>query len=167
MLSKKLKDEYFYAIYKTSYIHITHYVCKILGDIELSKEIAQNSFAKLWEKGDFSEPKEVLTSFLFTIAYRESIDYIRREKRVSIYKKKILLDYISETNSLFDQYSAKNTKELIDKILVKMPDKTREIFILSRYKHLKNREIAHRLNISIKSVESSISKCIKEIREKI
>ena len=46
-----------------------------------------------------------------------------------------------------------------------MPETRKRIFILSRVKGLKNREIAEEMGVSIKTVEYHISKALEELRK--
>jgi RNA polymerase sigma-70 factor (ECF subfamily) len=59
----------------------------------------------------------------------------------------------------------KELQEHINTILEKLPERSREVFLLSRHEGLKNREIAEKLNISIKVVERHIGRALKALRE--
>jgi len=54
--------------------------------------------------------------------------------------------------------------ELLAHALEALPERTREIFRLNRQEGLKYREIAVRLSISIKTVESNMGKALKALR---
>ena len=55
----------------------------------------------------------------------------------------------------------------IEESIDSLPEKRREIFRLSREEGLKYREIAEKLNISIKTVETQMGLAIKTLREKL
>lgn len=59
----------------------------------------------------------------------------------------------------------KELSESIEQIMGELPPKCREVFLLSRSKGLKNREIAARLDISEKVVEKHIARALKRFRE--
>jgi RNA polymerase sigma-70 factor (ECF subfamily) len=61
----------------------------------------------------------------------------------------------------------KELQEHINSILAKLPERSREVFLLSRHDGLKNREIAEKLNISIKVVERHISKALNLFRSSL
>ena len=61
----------------------------------------------------------------------------------------------------------KELQEHINSILEKLPERSREVFLLSRHEGLKNREIAEKLNISIKVVERHISKALNLFRSSL
>jgi RNA polymerase sigma-70 factor (ECF subfamily) len=55
----------------------------------------------------------------------------------------------------------------IKKILETLPDKCRMVFEMSRFKSMKNKEIAVKLDVSIKTVEAHITKALKSLREQL
>ena len=58
-------------------------------------------------------------------------------------------------------------QHIVRKALLKMPEQSRNIFILSRYQNTPNRMIAEKLGISIKSVEFHITKALKILRTEL
>lgn len=63
-----------------------------------------------------------------------------------------------------EQLSTNEIKDEITRCVNALPDKCKKVFIMSRYHDLKNREIAEKLNITVKAVEKHISKALKDIR---
>jgi RNA polymerase sigma-70 factor (ECF subfamily) len=57
--------------------------------------------------------------------------------------------------------------ELVDKTLKYLPEQTRQIFVMSRYRNIPHKEIAKRLNISTKSVEFHITKTLRILRSEL
>ena len=60
---------------------------------------------------------------------------------------------------------ASELKEKIDSAIQGLPEKCREVFLLNRNEHLKYQEIADRLGISLKTVETQMSKALQHLRE--
>ena len=58
-------------------------------------------------------------------------------------------------------------QHIVRKALTKMPEQSRDIFILSRYQNTPNKMIAEKLGISIKSVEFHITKALKILRTEL
>jgi len=56
-------------------------------------------------------------------------------------------------------------KTLIDQIIAGLPQKRQQVFVLSRNEGLTNKEIAHQLNISEKTVEDHITHAIRHIKD--
>ena len=55
----------------------------------------------------------------------------------------------------------------INDAISELPEKCREIFILSRYENMKYQQIADMLQISIKTVETQMSKALQHMRERL
>jgi len=54
---------------------------------------------------------------------------------------------------------------LIQDTIDSLPERCREVFLMSRYEEMKNKEIAEKLNISVKAVEANITRAIAKLRE--
>ncbi|MDO5665064.1 MAG: sigma-70 family RNA polymerase sigma factor, partial [Bacteroidia bacterium] len=63
-----------------------------------------------------------------------------------------------------DQLQSKEIAKEINICISSLPQRCKEVFLLSRYDNFKNKEIAAHLNISIKTVEKHITKALQEIR---
>ena len=66
-----------------------------------------------------------------------------------------------------DIYINTELQEKLKKGIDLLPEKCREIFIMSRIRGLKNEEIAAELNISKRTVETQISKALKVLRAEL
>ncbi len=82
-------------------------------------------------------------------------------------KETVGLDGV-EVSTINTSVSALETEELyrlIQEAVFSLPDKCRNIFLLSRRENLTNQEIARKLNISVKTVEGQITKALKKIKK--
>jgi RNA polymerase sigma-70 factor (ECF subfamily) len=66
-----------------------------------------------------------------------------------------------------DHIEAAELESKIWQIINALPEKCREIFILNRFENKKYSEIASHLNISVKTVETQMSKALKSLRENL
>ena len=58
-------------------------------------------------------------------------------------------------------------RKRINQAIGELPDKCREIFVLSYLKDMKNSEIAQMLNVSVRTVEAHIYKALKNLRTRL
>jgi RNA polymerase sigma-70 factor (ECF subfamily) len=133
---------------------------------EVAEDIVQITFVKLWACRVTLKIKYSLKAYLYTSAKNNVISYYYRQ----LSKKTISLDLIKE--DLLPSYS---TQEHIDhseilslynRSLEELPDKCREVFVLSRSGY-SLKEIAQIQNISPKTVEIHISKALKYLRKRM
>ena len=74
---------------------------------------------------------------------------------------------VANQNNNYDQYYLEpGLATIIEKAIHSMPGRRLEIFRLSREEGLKYREIAEKLNISVKTVEAQMGMALKALREK-
>ena len=129
---------------------------------EDSEEIVQDTFLCLWKDSSDIRNTETLKPFLYTIAHRRIIDFIRKRMRSVAFE-----DYVLSSSHLsydggvvdFDQY-IKVVKQSADLL----PPSQKRVFLLSRLEGLSNQEIARRLSISEKTVKNQLSLGSKAMR---
>ena len=106
-------------------------------------------------------------SYLFAIA--RNLVYKETENRLQSEQVNIALkDRSIETESLMEEnIDADSLKEYIDTLVEQLPPSRKDIFHLSRRHHLSNKEIAARLSISEKTVETQLYRALRFIKQKL
>ena len=168
-INNKLFDEKEIEIlFRTYFAPLCQFSRKYTNDLDSAKEIVHDVFVTLWEKRNEINPDKQIKSYLFTSVYNRSLNYIRDNKK---FDKNIeiseLTKTIDESNSVEDMMDSAVLNARIQQALQKLPEKCREIFILSRFKELKYAEIAKKLIISVKTVEAQMTKALKILREEL
>lgn len=162
----KLGDEQaFELLFRKYYIRLCAFSNKFLNEPEDAKEIVQEVFVKIWEGRDEIDPEDSLKSYLFKIAQNLSINKLRRIKVESKYVEVFKIVYLEcHEYSSHDTLLAKELEENIANSISNLPTECRKVFELSRVEGLKYREIAEVLNISVKTVETQMTKALKYLR---
>jgi len=104
---------------------------------------------------------------LFTIAYNEICNIFRRRSHLQKFIGEQLIENSqtsSETEELIDFNSI---RVQIDKIIAKLPERQRTIFLKSREEGKSNKEIANELGLSSGTVDNYISESLKFIRSSL
>ena len=134
----------------------------ILGDEELCQDIIQEIFTDLWQRRKTLRIENV-KAFLFQAVRNKVAKHIRH-----IQLKRKHLEVIAKLSgvglSTEAIYELKELRQTIDEHLKALPNRCYQIFKLSRFEHYSNQEIAQQLNISIRTVETQISRAIKHLR---
>lgn len=146
--------------YKT----LSIYIVQFTNNMEDAEDIAQSTFVKLWEKRNKINITTSLKSYLFRSAYNSYMDQIRKEKRKDLMIAELKYQALTAT---IDEDSSKEEERVnkIKEVVNDLPDKCKEILLLSKSEGLKYKEIAERLGISIKTVESQIRIAFQKIRK--
>lgn len=168
-LFEKIKngnEKAFEILFHRYYCHLCAYASKILNDSISAEEIVQDFFVKLWEKRTVLSIETSIANYFFRSIKNLCINQIKHDKIKQEYSNKVMLQ--SEKNFVHDNYFTEiDLAEKIDASINSLPKKRREIFKLSREDGLKYREIAEKLNISIKTVETQMGLAIKTLHDKL
>ncbi|MDR2130322.1 MAG: RNA polymerase sigma-70 factor [Odoribacteraceae bacterium] len=152
------------TIFVCYFPRIKYYIKGLLKSGGIAEELTQEVFARLWENHASVKPSvKSLTSFLFTIAYRVTIDSLRsKQVRESYYNEQV--NQPGESASAEEDYMARETSRLVELLVERMPARQREIYKMSRHLGLSNEEIAARLAISKRTVENQLSLALNKIK---
>lgn len=136
------------------------------GDIDLSEDIAQDVFLKVWEKRDMIK-KSTVKSLLFTMGNNLLIDYYRNKTTTNKHRSQLQTSLQTENQSPHFLMEEKEFEDKLNTVLKMIPNGQREVFLMSRIDGLKYEEISTRLGLSIKAVEKRISKAMMIIKENL
>lgn len=136
---------------------------KKLRSKAIAEELVQNLFISLWVKRETVQIQH-LSSYLQTAIRYQVIDYIRsqmiRERYYQSAREQMTVqENLSESRLLLHELSI-----AIDNTIKKLPQKTQEIFRLSRYEKRSVKEIAQYMNLSEKAVEYHVTQSLKFMR---
>jgi RNA polymerase sigma-70 factor (ECF subfamily) len=125
------------------------------------EELTLDLFMHIWENRQTLQIQVSLKAYLFQAARNKCLNELRKQKNT------VSLDEISGEIIDAGVYSLEQAElqNLIHEAVLALPDKCREVFYLSRNENLSNREIAEKMNISVKTVEAQITKALKRIKE--
>lgn len=155
--------KYFFDWY---YDDLCNFVHVYLHDQVLSEEIVQDIFVYFWENKEKLQINTSVKSFLFSASKFKSLNLLRDTKT-----KKRIVETIGKTEPLItseEENSYLDTgefKKILDAAVDQLAPKCREIFLLSKFEDLSNREIAEKLGISVKTVENQMTIALKKLRE--
>jgi len=164
---KKLDEATFELLFKSNFKSLCWFAVKYVKDLDTAKEIVQDAFISLWEKKESIDLSKPVKSYLSTMIYNRSLNYLRDNKK---FNKDILSFENISPDATYHQTDKLIETEISNKInsaIEELPEKCREIFKLSRYEHLKYQQIADKLQISVKTVEAQMSKALQHMRIKL
>lgn len=159
-------ESMFEKVFKTHFQHLFNFALQFVPDDEAARDITQSVFIKLWEHRDNLDIDKSVKSYLFTSVRNACINHIRDNKK---FKSNILDIELAEMDfgEFSDTHTYNELEKKINEILSTLPEKSRQIFELSRFENKKYREIAEELEISEKTVEAHVSKVLKILREQL
>ncbi|MBO9201861.1 MULTISPECIES: RNA polymerase sigma-70 factor [Niastella] len=137
-------------------------------DLDTAKEAVHTGFIKLWDARENLTPGLSPKSYLYKIITNNVLDSLKHGKIKQQYMQFVLhtMPENASTNS-FDELSVKQLQSEINAAIAELPEQMRRVFELSRFEGLKYSEIAERLSISVKTVETQMGRALARLREKL
>ena len=145
----------FYRYYEPLY----HFVARRLPAGETPQDVVQDVFARLWQRRAAIKPDQPLKAYLYRIANNILIDHYRKREVRQAYAAQH-----TETTPTIAPVEHVDLEDHVREAIDHLPEALREVFVLSRFEELTYREIAALLGVSVKTVESRMSKALKQLR---
>ena len=125
--------------------NVYRFILKNLGHKEDSQDVVQTAFEKLWINREQID-NERSKSYLFTVAYHQMIDHIRKQKRITL--KEEFKDHTSITDK-----QEHNVKKILDEALHKLGETQRSLVLLKDYEGYNYHEIGEITGLSESQVK--------------
>ncbi len=166
-IGKKMKVEEFERLYFENYAFLCQRIYRFLRDEDITKDIVQDVFLKLWQKINELSIKESPKAYLQRACINQALNYLkekeRRDERAQSYAHDIASSN-GNSNRPDAIYQTSETSRNIDRAINQLPPACRNAFLLSRQELKSYKEISRLLNISVNTVEKHIGKALKELR---
>ena len=157
----------FELLFRSSYVSLVRYAKTLIKDHDTAEEIVQDLFFRLWQDREKLNIESSLNGYLFRSVHNKCLHYIEHKKVVDRHAGEMLLSRQEDQQSPSDILLYKELQAKIAAILERLPERCGQIFYMSRFEGLKYAEIAEKLSVSIKTVESNMGKALKEFRNEL
>jgi RNA polymerase sigma-70 factor, ECF subfamily len=164
--SLPLDEKSFEVLFKKHFKDLVFYAQRYVKDLDTAKEITHDAFISLWEKRDTFDTSKPATSWLGTTIHNKCLNHLRDNKKFD--RNIIAFEHLDpHTDHASDILISEETHKMVYKAIDELPEKCREIFNMNRFEELKYQEIADKLGISIKTVETQMSKALQHMRTRL
>ena len=150
----------FKMVYDLHFDAIRRYLTYRSGDLDLSSDIAQDVFMKVWTK-KIEITNGNIKSLLYKMAGEDFISHLRYKKVESNYLN--TLDFIIINQEEDDNFYAEKKKEF-KKALSELQEKQRVVFMMNKMDGLTYSEIAQSLGLSKKAIEKRMSQALSTLK---
>lgn len=160
---KKGDEKAFEALYKSFFSMLCMFSYRYVKKTDIAEEIVQDVFFHIWEKRNQFELTTSFKSYLYKSVHNNSLKHLRHQKIVLAYENSTTF---SGSEKVTGQNFLEETEvyQILHGVIDELPDRTRDIFQLNRFKGLKYQQIADQLQISVKTVEAHMSSVLKILR---
>ncbi|MEM6843311.1 MAG: RNA polymerase sigma-70 factor [Bacteroidota bacterium] len=162
-------DDYraFEKLFKATYGNLLRYAISLTSDKEEAENVVSEVFYKLWKNRSELTINTSVKSYLYSAVRNQALDGLRKARGTREAMAHFSSVPSNQTPSPEDYLIGQELEERIQRTINQLPEQRRLIFRLNRIEGLKYREIAQRLNISIKTVETQMSRSLKALRNVI
>lgn len=137
---------------------------RYVKDIYVAEEVVQDVFLKIWEQPHRVLAVKSIKSYLYKAVVNASINHLNRQKNIDEHHLKLVAELPDDcVNDLEEE---NEIILLVHREIEMLPIQCKKIFKLSRFEHLKYKEIAVQLGISEKTVENHIGHALKTLRNR-
>ncbi len=163
---KEGDERAFKALFQKYYSAMCHFAFQFLKDHEMAEETIQDLFVRIWEKHATLNIETSFKHYFFRSVRNQCLNQLQHQKIRKEYASIVMESSHQEIDT--DQYYIEvDLVERIEKSIASLPAKRQEIFRLSREQGLKYKEIADKLNISVKTVEAQMGLALKYLRDEL
>ncbi|HZL10349.1 MAG TPA: RNA polymerase sigma-70 factor [Prolixibacteraceae bacterium] len=159
---QKGNERVFDFVFKEYYVPLIRFSYSFVKEQDRAENLVQDVFVKLWEKRERLSKVDNILSYLMGMIRNQCIDSIRKEKADS--KAYLNIRPQMSANTTEEQISKNEFEEVLLKSILRLPERCRMAFELSRFDGYTNKEIAQRMAISLKGVEALIGRALKQLR---
>lgn len=175
LLGLELGDEsIFEYLFHLYFPRLRVFAFRMLDDFFVAEDLVQDVFISFWESRIKVKSVQQVKGLLFKMTRNACLNYIKHKKVEQKYAD--YLNYDSATNNIYmlsfleenemDELKNEMINE-VNSIISSLSPSCQQVFRMSKFQQLKNREISEKTGLNIKTVEKHISNAMSKIRERM
>lgn len=153
-------------LFREHYRGLCGWVLDYVHSRDAAEEIVQEMFLKVWDIVRRGSAQTVTRSYLYAAARNHAVSVLRHERVVQAHEETSAVQAANEPKkpTIEDDLIADELTRAMRSAVDRMPERRRQVFLLSRERGLTYAEIAHVLGISPKTVELHMTAALKSLR---
>ncbi len=147
----------FDSFFRKMYLPLGMFALRILEDAQSAEDIVEDTFMKAWSLIEEGKDIADFKAYMYRMVRNACISHLRNRKEM------VGLEFIPEVDEETVDTSERDAR--IWKAIDELPEKCRQVFLLSKQDGLSNEEIAVQMGISIKTVKNQMTKAFSRLRD--
>lgn len=160
----------FERLFQRWYAPLCMYAESVVKDRDVAEDLVQGMFCQLWEKREGLNIRESLQAYLYRSVYHAALNSLKHD-RVRLAFCEFEQRYGEQGENDVERFMDRKDREMLSREIHKaidtLPEQCREIFLMSRFAGKKSQEIADKLGISLRTVETQLYRAMKQLRGKL
>ena len=142
---------------------VYYQIKRIVTDHADADDIAQQVWIKIWDKLDGFKMESEFSTWLFRIAYNETLNYIQKQKKQGTsHSSSDILDYENATAST-DSPKSTEIQIRLDRAISQLPEKQKVVFMLRYYEGYDYEKIASIVGTTIGGAKANYHQAVKKV----
>lgn len=152
-------------LFRQYYAGLCKSLYRTLRDASLAEDIVQEVFVKVWDMRHSLRLDEAIPAYLYRSCYHAALNFLKSRKPQTDLGP--LEELVAGSQTAGQDLDLRETEDQVQRAIENLPPKTRLVFSLSRFEELSYKEIAERLEISVKAVEKHMGIALQRLRENL
>lgn len=157
----------FEKLFKEYYSALTRFAWRYVNSKAIAEEIVQDIFADLWDNREKWNIDYSIRSYLYKTVKNECLNYVKHQKVKEKYDGNWMEQKENPTIDFNYELREKQIKEAIKEAIEDLPQRAKMTYKLHRHDGLTYPEIAEVMDVSVKTVESQMTRTLKTLREQL
>jgi RNA polymerase sigma-70 factor (ECF subfamily) len=150
------------------WLRLVSFATGIAGSRDDASDVVQEVFLRVWEKGDAWLPSGSVSGYLYRIARNLALNSRRSAETRHRIEPRGQVHLVPETTPRPDEVMEQTSLEAeVASAVAALPERRREVFVLSRYHGLSYRDIAAALDLTVQTVANHMSAALSDLRERL
>ncbi|HSH45498.1 MAG TPA: RNA polymerase sigma-70 factor [Longimicrobiales bacterium] len=151
-------------LFRDHYAELCAFVYGYTRSHDVAEDIVQDLFMSVWKDPDRWAGDGGGRTLLFVAARNRALDHYRHRRVRDRYAQRTAAEGAASSPPPDEDVAQREIQQALDAAISNLPERARAIFVLSRKDGLTYRQIAQRLGLSVKTVETQMSRSLKKLR---
>lgn len=158
----------FEKLFRRYYLLLTRFAWRYVNSKAVAEELVQEIFSELWEDRKELDITESVKAYLYKAVKHRSLNYLKHQKVKLKYDARWMEDKErTATVNFKDREHLEQIRTAIKKAVEELPSRSKMTYKLHRHDGLTYKEIAEVMDVSVKTVESQMTRTLKILRERL
>lgn len=154
----------FEKLFLKFYVPLCKFAWRFVRSTHIAEELVQDTFLEAWEANESLDPDKNIRAYLYKNVRNKALNYVKHEHIANEHNQDIDWLNVAPITQLHNFSEGSGFVQAAKKAIENLPEGARHIYKLSRKDGLTYQEIAEVLDISLKTVESQMSRALKLLR---
>ncbi|WP_372634380.1 RNA polymerase sigma-70 factor [Fodinibius sp.] len=157
----------FERLFKRYFYKLSRFAWRYVKSKAIAEELVQEVFADIWDKKKEWNPTSSLKLYLYQSVKHQALDYLKHEQVRGEYDPQWMEKREYPTINFQDTRRQQQIREAISKEIEALPPRSKMTYKLHRHDGLTYEEIAEVMDVSVKTVESQMTRTLKRLRKRL